>query len=149
MSKHINLLGYSLWVESPKNGTLDRISPVQPLYSPTVLAAYSFIVNLFSGCLLYGVNLSRRGKKRQGRLFVLISGMGLFLSLWNATLHGNRQEPLVFLFDGFIVISLYRMEKPHFEREVRRGCQIARWWPPFIWIILTFTILWVCKFLQQ
>ena len=128
-------------------GTTDRISSRQPLYSPKVLAAYSLIVNLFLGCILYGVNLSRRGKKWQGRLFVLLSGIGLFLSLLIAIFDGDSQTSLVFLFNGLVAISLYRIEKPHFERAICPPWRIARWWLPLIWIILSIAILWLGQFL--
>lgn len=136
MSKHINLFGYSLWIaDEILQESEDKLSPIKPLYSPSALAAYCIFTNLFIGIILYGINIYRRGYLWRGRLFIALSGLILLFSIFVPTMSQFQTIRSGLLLNGPVAISIYTVEKPHFQRVIRHGGKRARWWLPLIWIV--------------
>lgn len=140
MTKHINFLGYSTWISSESNHKESILvrEHNQSLYSPSVLAGYSFLVPSI-GIILYGINLYRRDEQLKGRVFIIVSCSFIFLSIFIA----RRNTQMMFIsnfFSTLIALSLYQLEKPYFNRAMRNGFHKASWWPPLIGILLMLAI---------
>jgi hypothetical protein len=74
MGKHINFLGYTLWVsDDGKQLPSETVSSRQRFYSAGVLATYSITSNFSVGIFLYSMNLSRRGYLWRGRVLAILS----------------------------------------------------------------------------
>jgi hypothetical protein len=141
MGKHINFFGYSLWRGDDTHPESEEEQvPTKPLYSPTVLAAYSIFTGLFVGIILYGINISRRGYVWRGRVLIVLSGLIRVLSIFFPTLRQLTTSPWSLLLSTLVAISLYTTEKPHFKRAMRNGGKPARWWLPLIWIAVIYGI---------
>jgi hypothetical protein len=143
MARHINFLGYSTWIFSEcdhEESMLIR-DHNQSLYSPGVLAVYSFLAPSI-GIILYGINLYRRDEQLKGRAFIIISCSFIFLSIFVARHHAQ----MIFItktFSTLVALSLYQLEKPYFNRAIRNGFHKASWWPPLIGILLMLVISWL------
>jgi hypothetical protein len=152
MGKHINLMGYSLWISDDTQQESDEeISSSQPLYSPGVIAAYCIFTSLFVGIILYGINLSRRGYLWRGRVLIASSGSILAASLlppildsFSMTLSQSK-----FLLHGLVALSLYKAEERHFQRSIRNGNPQARWWLPLIWLGVGVIAVLLLEFLLE
>lgn len=138
MGKHINFLGYSLWIVNDKEQPPSEALPLnRSFYSPGILAAYCVFANFPVGILLYSINLFRRGYLWRGRLLAGLSGLflvfqvvqRLFVNSSNFT--ENRSE---FLLNALVAVVLYGTERSHFDRAIRNGGKPARWWLPLILI---------------
>lgn len=146
MSKQINFLGYSVWVvDDTEQHSGEDSSTTRPLYSPGTIAAYCFFTNLFVGTLLYGINISRRGDRRRGRLIVILSALLLVshLAIFSLNRHPTGWSALLLnpLVNSLVAIHLYQVETPNFNRAIRHGSQQAKWWFPLIWIVVAVIIL--------
>lgn len=134
MGKQINVLGYSFWISDNQPESDEKIASNKRFYSPSILAAYCILSNLFVGIILYGINISRRGYLWRGRVLILLSGLILVTSQILPILESWHTVRSRFLLNGLVAISLYTSEKPHFQRAIRHGNQQARWWLPLIWL---------------
>jgi hypothetical protein len=136
MGKHINILGYSLWLsgEAADQGSKVSREPEQSLYSPSALAGYA-LLSPGIAMILYGMNLYRRDEQLKGKCFIVLSCIFVFL---NVVVKQSRQP--LFLFSTLIALSLYQIEKPHFDRAIRDGFHKARWWPPLIGTLVLLAI---------
>ncbi len=145
MIKHINFFGYSLWISDETQQEFDEeVSSRKALYSPGVLAAYCIFTNLFVAIILYGINIFRRGYLGRGRVLIAWSGLLLVASVFVPILNQLSTVRSGFLLNILVALSLYRVEKPHFQRAIRNGSKQARWWLPLIWIGVIFgTLLWL------
>ena len=143
MVKQINFFGYSLWISDYTQQESEKeLSSSQPLYSPGVLAVYCIFTNLFAGMILYGINIFRRGYIRRGRVFIAWSGLLLVASVFVPILNQLSTVRSGFLLNVLVALSLYTVEKPHFQRAIRNGSKQARWWLPLIWIgVIVGTLL--------
>jgi hypothetical protein len=146
MGNHINFMGYSLWTSdtTPQESDPERAAS-KPLYSPIVLAAYSMIFNLFVGIILYGINISRRGYVGRGRVLIVLSGLILVTTALVPTNLLSTVQQSKFLLNGLVGLSLYAVEKPHFQRAIRNGDQQARWWLPLIWVGILSGLAWLLE----
>jgi hypothetical protein len=144
MANHINFMGYSLWTSDTTLQESDQERAVaKPLYSPTVLAAYSIVFNLFIGIILYGINITRRGYRWRGIILIALSGLTLAASALvpvSDLLITAQQSK--FPLNGLVGLSLYAVEKPHFRRAIRHGGKQARWWLPLVWIGVFAGVVW-------
>ena len=145
MSGQINFLGYSFWISDDLEESEKEQSPSKPCYGPRVLAAYCVFTNLFVGALLYGINVSRRGHPWRGRTLVALSGLILGASLFIPTLDQSSTLRFRFFLNGLVALSLYKSERPYFQRALRRGHKPAKWWLPLIWIGVTLGALFLVK----
>lgn len=136
MHKHLNVLGYSLWIPDEIKLNSGELPVNKPLYSPSVLAAYCILCSLPVGTFLYSLNLSRRGDRTRGRLFAALSGL-LFLLYWLFPSSGWFARGALNTLAG---ISLYQCEKPYFENLRRYGGKKARWWPPLLWVAALISV---------
>ena len=136
MRKHLNFLGFSLWIPDEINLNSREVALNKPLYSPSILAAYCILCNLAVGIFLYSLNISRRGDRTRGRLFAALSGVLILLYLLIPT-SSRFARSLLNVLAG---ISLYQCEKPYFDKARRNGAKQARWWPPFLWIVALISI---------
>jgi Na+(H+)/acetate symporter ActP len=138
MAKHINFLGYSTWISNERDHEESILirGHNQFLYSPGVLAVYSFLVPSI-GVILYGINLYRRDEQLKGRAFIITSCGFMFLSIFFSR-HNAQTIFIVKTFSLLVALSLYQLEKPHFNRAMRNGFQKARWWPPLIGILISW-----------
>lgn len=143
MGKHINFLGYSLWIsDAPQQGSNEEISANKPLYSPAVLAAYCIFTNLFVGIILYGINIFRRGYVWRGRVLIALSSLILVASVLVPIVDSLSMSRAQFVLNALVALSLYAVEKPHFQRAIRNGSKHARWWLPLILIgVIVGTLL--------
>jgi hypothetical protein len=140
MTKHINFLGYSTWISSEsdhKESMLVR-EQNQSLYSPGLIAIYSFLVPSI-GIILYGINLHRTDEHLKGGVLIIISCSFIFLSMF--TVGHNAQMILIArTFSTLVALSLYQLEKPYFNKAMRNGFHKASWWPPLIGVFLILVI---------
>jgi hypothetical protein len=143
MAKHINFLGYSTWIPSERDHEESMLVRWhnQFLYSPRVLAVYSFLVPSI-GVILYGINLYRRDEQLKGKAFIIISCGFIFLSIFFSR-YNARTILIVKTFSPLVALSLYQLEKSHFNTAMRNGSQKARWWPPLIGILLLIVVSWL------
>ena len=151
MSKHINFLGYTLWVSDDRKQPPDEaVSLSRCFYSPGVLAAYCLVSNFSVGIFLYSISLSRRGYVWRGRLLAILSGSFLiclaFRDVFADNLFEYRSRLLI---NALIAIALYGSEKSHFDRAMRNGGKPGRWWMPSIWIAIIVVIQWLLSFVLQ
>ncbi|MDJ0705787.1 MAG: hypothetical protein QNJ46_21175 [Leptolyngbyaceae cyanobacterium MO_188.B28] len=63
-----------------------------------------------------------------------LSSLILVATLLAPTIEESSALRFRFLLNGLVAISLYKSEKPHFQRSIRNGQKSARWWLPLIWI---------------
>jgi hypothetical protein len=140
MGKHINFLGYSIWIpgKADHEGSRKIQGSGQLLYSPGALAGYS-LLSPSIGTILYGMNLCRRDEHLKGRFFIALSFIFIFLSIFFA----KRGHQTLFLYDILVASSLYQLEKTLFDRAMRNGFLRARWWPPLIGILILLIIAWL------
>jgi hypothetical protein len=149
MVQHINFLGCSTWVaRAQEKGaaflTATRNHRLNSIYSPIVLASYSFLFSPLIGLSLYGINLSRRGDKLKGWIFLILSVALICLGLLGTK---NNNSPLP-LFNILTAISLYQSEQPHFDRAIRQGAPTARWGPPLVGVLLCLCLGWLTYLVQ-
>lgn len=142
MSKHINFLGYTLWVSDDRKQLPDEaVYLSRCFYSPGVLAAYCLVSNFSVGIFLYSINLSRRGYVWRGRLLAILSASFLICLACRDFLADNFFEYRSrLLINMLVAIALYGSEKSHFDRAMRNGAKPARWWMPSIWIAIIVVI---------
>lgn len=113
------------------------------LYSPAALAAYTAVVNLPMGFILYGMNLKARGRRRLGISMVWFGSVCLvFITL--LSLSGAIPGFPFVIIGIFGAINVYQLEKRPFEQALREGAVRARWWPPAVILLLTggFLAVW-------
>jgi hypothetical protein len=143
MGKHISFLGYSIWVQDDNdNGNVSSNGQFEYLYSPLTLAAYSILSSAGVGCILYGINLSRRDEKLKGYVFVGLAILFLMFTVFVAI----RSQPV--LLNILFGVSLYQIERQPFDRSVRRGFQRAKWWPPLFGVLLLVLVSWLVGWLR-
>ena len=142
MSKHINFLGYTLWVSDDRKQPPDEaVYLSRCFYSPGVLAAYCLVSNFSVGIFLYSINLSRRGYVWRGRLLAILSASFLICLACRDFLADNFFEYRSrLLINMLVAIALYGSEKSHFDRAMRNGAKPARWWMPSIWLAIIVVI---------
>jgi hypothetical protein len=105
-------------------------SPVTKLYSPGIIATYSAIGGLPLGCILYGINASRRGSQRMGDV---LFGVGTVTYAFMLAVAALGIDVRVFGLLGVLGgIGFYQMESAPCERAIRHGATLARRWPPAI-----------------
>lgn len=139
MGKHINFLGYTLWVsDGEKQLPGKTVSSRQRFYSPSVLATYSIISNFSVGIFLYSINLSRRGYLWRGRVLAILSMLFLGFLIFQGFFVASTYR--LGLLNVLVAAMLYGSEKPHFDRAIRNGSKPARWWLPLILIAVIVTI---------
>nr|WP_290226611.1 hypothetical protein [Trichocoleus desertorum] len=147
MTKHINFLGYSLWVRNRTEKMSDDTPPFKaPLYSPSALAVYCFFTNFGIGTLLYSINIFRRGYLWRGRAIAILSVAFLIVEMFTATSGVRFLAPGRSILNMLVAICLYSAEKPHFNRAVRDGIKQAKWWLPLVWILVITSILLLLQF---
>ena len=145
MGKHINILGYSIWIPDQADREAERLQGRgQSLYSPSVLAGYG-LLNPSFGTLLYGINLLRRNESLKGIGFILISCAFVLLSI----LMAGRGNQRLFLINVLVALSLYQLERHTFDAAIRNGFCRARWWPPLIGVVILFLVSWLFAVFSQ
>ena len=145
MGKHINFLGYSIWIFNQVDREVERLQGRgQSLYSPGILASYS-LLNPSFGTLLYGMNLLRRNEAIKGISFIVISCTFVIFSILMAG-RGNQKSLLI---NVLVALSLYQLERHRFDVAIRNGFRRARWWPPLIGVAILLFVDWLfAVFLQ-
>jgi hypothetical protein len=145
MGKHINVLGYSIWIPNQADREAERLQGRgQSLYSPGILAGYSLLSPSF-GTLLYGMNLLRRNEAIKGIGFIVIS---CALMIFNILMAGRGNQKL-FLINVLVALSLYQIERHKFDAAIRNGFRRARWWLPLIGVVILLFVSWLfAAFLQ-
>lgn len=139
MDKHVNFLGYTLWVfEDWKQLPAKTISSRQRFYSPGILATYCIINNFSVGIFLYSINLSRRGCVGRGRVLGILSVVFLSFLIFQGSFATSTYR--LGLLNILVAAMLYGSEKPHFDRAIRNGSKLARWWLPLILLTVIVTI---------
>jgi hypothetical protein len=124
MGKHINFVGYSLWISDDREQTpTEVLSSTRPLYSPGVLAAYCIFTNFAVGTLLYGINVFRRGYLWRGSLLAILSVLFLIVEVFVSTSNGRALPRSGILLNTLVAICLYKIEKPFFSRSIRNGAK--------------------------
>ncbi|MBD1864345.1 MULTISPECIES: hypothetical protein [Trichocoleus] len=146
MSKHINFLGYSLWVQDHAEQISAKILSKAPLYSPRALAAYCIFFDFGIGTLLYSINVFRRGYLWRGRAIAILSVVLLVVEMFTSASGIRFLAPGRSILNMLVAICLYSAEKPHFNRAVRDGMKQARWWLPLVWILAVVLILLLLRF---
>jgi len=142
MGKHINFVGYSLWISDDNEQTpTEVLSSTHPLYSPGVLAAYCIFTNFAVGTLLYSINVFRRGYLWRGSLLAILSVLFLIARVFVSTANGYALARSEVFLNALVAICLYKIEKPFFNRAIRNGGRQARWWLPLVWIVAIASIL--------
>jgi len=111
------------------------------LYSPGVIAAYTVLANLPTGCILYGLNLRARGERRFG-LTVLLVGVLLACAEISLTAFGPAPSRVA-LIGIASAICLYRIESGPYEKALKMGALRARWWPPALVLLAVLACLFV------
>ncbi len=106
-------------------------SAPQRLYSPGVLAVYTALGNLATGCVLYGLNLRARGQRGAGTASIVAGGLFGVPFLLSPYLTGGARTAL-FALSGIGAINVYRLERGPYAKARREGARPARWWPPAI-----------------
>ena len=151
MGKHINFLGYTLWVSDDRNQPPDTAVPLSRcFYSPGVLATYCIVSNFSVGVFLYSINLYRRGYVWRGRLLAILSASSLISLVFRDLLAGSLFELRSrFLINGLVAATLYGTEKSHFDRAIRNGGKPARWWMPSICIAIIVVIQLLLSFVLK
>jgi hypothetical protein len=145
MGKHINVLGYSIWISTKTDREAGRPQGEgQSLYSPGVLASYS-LLNPSFGTVLYGMNLLRRNESIKGIGFIVISCGFMVFSILVAG-HSNQR---IVLINVLVALSLYQLERHEFDAAIRNGFCRARWWPPLIGVVIVLFIAWLFAVLLQ
>jgi hypothetical protein len=145
MGKHINVLGYSIWIPGQADREAERLQGRgQSLYSPGVLAGYGFL-NPSIGTLLYGINLLRRNESIKGIGFIVISCAFVLISI----LMAGRGNQGVFINNLLFALSLYQLEQYTFDSAIRNGFRRARWWPPLIGVEILFLVSWLFAAFSQ
>ncbi len=112
------------------------------LYSSRAIALYTTLANIPVGCVLYGLNLQARGSTLAGRavVFVGIAG-GIALSAVLLTERaGTRSLGVIGLFAAF---CFYRFEREPVKAALQRGAELARWWPPALFVTGALVVLFI------
>lgn len=135
--KHINFLGYNLWVQDYVDQTSDKIPASRaPLYSPISLAVYCFLTHFGIGTLLYSINVLRRGYLWRGRAIAALSVIFIIIEMFTSASGVYFLAPGRDILSMLVAVCLYSAEKPHFNRAMRDGIKPARWWLPLVWIVV-------------
>jgi len=125
-------------VQPTVGGTERSDSSGVKLHHPGALAGYC-LLNLPFGLALYGVNVSRRGGKVMGTVFVIL-GTGLFGLMILAAAMGTRVSGIGIL-GIFVGLGIFGMEYRPYTRAIRDGAGRARWWPPLLVILGAILLL--------
>jgi len=110
------------------------------LYSPATVATYSCVGGLPLGCLLYGLNATRRGGRGLGTVLMVIAGASFVLMVVGAAVGvpvGNAYGVLGL----FGAIGFYNFESGPFQRALAKGAVRARWWPPAVIAISVYVVI--------
>ena len=126
MSSYVNVFGYSLWMPNLSDEENTELIPFGPIYSPLAIALHTLVFGPFFGLLLYGMNLMRRGEHLRGRAF---AAGAVLLTAASLVLIGVNISGFILL-NGLVAITLYQLEKPHFDYAILHGAHMARWWLP-------------------
>ena len=109
------------------------------LYSPATVATYTVVGGLPLGCLLYGLNSTRRGGKWLGAaLLVVAAASFVFMAVGAAVGAHVALYGMLGLFGG---IGFYNLESGPFERAMAKGAIRARWWPPALIAIASYLVI--------
>lgn len=142
MDKHINFVGYSIWISDGREQMPPEVlSSPHRLYSPGVLAAYCVFTDFAIGTVLYGINVFRRGYVWRGSLLAILSVLFLIVRVFVSTTNGYPLARSELFLNALVAICLYKIEKPFFNRAIRNGGRQARWWLPLVWIVAIASIL--------
>ena len=126
-----------------KAGTGDKIQSLvgKRLYPPGVVAAYMILASFSVGYVLYGLNLRARGRLAYGRatiVFGIVSGTALIVR----ALTDRLPNPgLMLLFNFVNGIGVYKVETGAYQQALRAGAIRARWWPPFLIVLLVVAMV--------
>ncbi len=105
------------------------------VYAAGVIAAYTFLANIAVGCVLYGLNLQARGSRGLGRFLVGLGIAGMIALMW-AMWMGATPSRLVIFIGPFTAFCFYQFEKGPVKAALREGAELARWWPPALWLMM-------------
>jgi hypothetical protein len=103
------------------------------LYRPGIIALYFAIGGLPVGCLLYGLNVARRGDRLFGYILA-IAGAGTYLLLVLAVTSGVGVAGFGLL-ALLVGLGVMHMERRPYRDALRRGARPARWWPPLVAVV--------------
>ena len=117
------------------------------LYHPGHIAAYCIIANLPTGCILYGLNLRRRGERIAGSI-TLIVGTILAIGLVGLTII-DTVPYLIRLISILGAIGLYGIEKRPYANAIALGAVRARWWPPALFVVAALIGVLLLMFAMQ
>ena len=114
------------------------------LYSPGAVAAYSLLGGLPLGCVLYGLNVARRGSRIMGTALSLL-GAASYLFMLVATALGGESLAIYSFLGIFGAIGFYKLESGSFRQALNRGAVKASWWPPlllalFSWVLIAIVV---------
>ena len=108
------------------------------LYKPGVIAMYT-ILSFPVGLYLYGLNISRRGRRLTGGLLGTFAAL-MFCVMLIAGAAGHRTSGFGIL-GIFVAIGLFRIEGDRYKRAVHRGALAARWWPPMLLAVAAILVV--------
>lgn len=111
------------------------------IYSPATIAAYSWLGSFPLGVLLFGINVSRRGKPAVGR-GIVASAVLLIAALMAAGLAG-AELPSMLPLNIVIALGLWKYETPRYERDLRSDARPARWWLPLLVALAVVALVWI------
>lgn len=108
------------------------------LYSPLIIALYSFFANLPLALVLLGLNLRARGRQLLGGLLLAVAALGaLYLAFAENPRDSSKYgERISFLVDLVVAYGLYVIEKAAYLDALAHGAVTARWWVPAIWLLV-------------
>jgi len=109
------------------------------LYSPAVVATYSVVGGLPLGCLLYGVNSTRRGGSGLGTILLAVAAASFAFMAVGAVL--GAHVALYGALGWFGGIGFYNLESGPFERAMARGAIRAKWWPPALIAVASYLVI--------
>jgi hypothetical protein len=113
------------------------------LYPPSLLAAYTILINVPLGLILYGMNIMARGNRLYGKIMI---GSGVLGGIWLLAfvLSPHRGRTNMFLLTGLICgLSIYKSESGPYQRAIAAGALKARWWPPLLFSIGIMTAIYL------
>ncbi len=111
------------------------------LYPPLLLAAYTILLNIALGLILYGLNLRNRGYRLYGRIVIGSGILPLFIDM-----HSTAQWlPMTVYLPVSITggITIYKNESSPYQKAIAEGATKAKWWPP----VAITTAIWAAIFL--
>jgi len=109
-------------------------------YGPVVIAAYC-VFFIPAGVLLLGLNNLRRGNRGMGIVHVTFAA--ILITLYSFAVFVGLKISMMWIFGAAAAAFVISYESDQYQRAIRRGGVRARWWPPLLWTVGWFVIMFV------